>query len=84
MSNFWAFFQLQPVSDDDKDLVMKFLSTTLLDASIRWYHGIIDGSLKTMDKIEEAFLKRWGIKEYPNMLLTRMNSLWKDENESIR
>jgi len=29
MSNFWAFFQLNPMSDDAKDLVMKLLSTTL-------------------------------------------------------
>jgi hypothetical protein len=37
-----------------------------------------------MDKLEEAFLKRWSIKEDPNMLLTRLNSLWKHENESIQ
>jgi hypothetical protein len=37
MSNFWAFFQLHPISDDDEDLVMKLFSATLLDASRRWY-----------------------------------------------
>jgi hypothetical protein len=31
MSNFWAFFQLHPISDDAEDLVMKLFSTTLLD-----------------------------------------------------
>jgi hypothetical protein len=30
MSNFWAFFQLHPVSDDVEDLVMKLFSATLL------------------------------------------------------
>jgi hypothetical protein len=84
MSNFWAFFQLHPVSDDAEDLVMKLFSATLLDASRRWYHSLPDGSIKTMDKLEEAFLKRWSIKEDPNMLLTRLNSLWKHENETIR
>jgi hypothetical protein len=84
MSNFWVFFQLHPVSDDVEDLVMKLFSATLLDASRRWYHSLPDGSIKTMDKLEEAFLKRWSIKEDPNMLLTRLNSLWKHENESIR
>jgi hypothetical protein len=84
MSNFWAFFQLHPVSDDVEDLVMKLFSATLLDASRRWYHSLPDGSIKTMDKLEEAFLKRWSIKEDPNMLLTRLNSLWKHENETIR
>jgi hypothetical protein len=84
MSNFWAFFQLHPISDDVEDLVMKLFSTTLLDASRRWYHKLPDGGIKTMDKLEEAFLKRWSIKEDPNMLLTRLNSLWKHDNETIR
>jgi hypothetical protein len=70
MSNFWAFFQLHPVSDDVEDLVMKLFLATLLDASRHWYYSLPDGSIKTMDKLEEAFLKRWSIKEDPNMLLT--------------
>jgi hypothetical protein len=37
MSNFWAFFQLNPVSDDIEDLVMKLFSTTLTDVARRWY-----------------------------------------------
>jgi hypothetical protein len=77
ITNFWAFFQLNPVSDDAEDLVMKLFSATLLDASRRWYLSLPDGGIKTMDKLEEAFLKRWSIKEDPNMLLTRLNSLWK-------
>jgi hypothetical protein len=84
MSNFWAFFQLHPVSDDVEDLIMKLFFATLLDASRRWYHSLPNGNIKTMDKLEESFLKRWSIKEDPNMLLTRLNSLWKHENESIR
>jgi hypothetical protein len=84
MSSFWAFFQLHPISDDAEDLVMKLFSATLYDASRRWYLSLPDGSIKTMDKLEEAFLKRWSIKEDPNMLLTRLNNLAKYENESIR
>jgi hypothetical protein len=84
MSNFWEFFQLHPISDDAEDLVMKLFSATLLDASRRWYNSLPDGSIKTMDKLEEAFLKRWSIKEDPNMMLTKLNTLWKQENETIR
>jgi hypothetical protein len=83
MSNFWAFFQLYPISDDAEDLVMKLFSATLYDASRRWYLSLPDGSIKTMDRLEEAFLKRWSVKEDPNMLLTRLNNLAKYENESI-
>jgi hypothetical protein len=84
MSSFWAFFQLHPISDDAEDLVMKLFSATLYDASRHWYLSLPDGSIKTMDRLEEVFLKRWSIKEDPNMLLTRLNNLAKYENESIR
>jgi hypothetical protein len=84
MSNFWAFFQLHPISDDAEDLVMKLFSATLYDAVRRWYLGLPDGSIKTMDRLEQIFLRRWSIKEDLNMLLTRLNSLAKHENESIR
>jgi hypothetical protein len=84
MSNFWAFFQLHPISDDVEDLVMKLFSATLYDAARHWYLSLPDGIIKTMDRLEQIFLKRWSIKEDPNMLLTRLNSLAKFENESIR
>jgi hypothetical protein len=64
MSNFWAFFQLHPISDDAEDFVMNLFSDTLYDAARRWYLGLPDGSIKTMDKLEEIFLRRWIIKEY--------------------
>jgi hypothetical protein len=70
MRKFWAFFQLHPISDDVEDLVMKLFSTTLYDASRRWYLSLSDGSIKTIDRLEEAFLKRWSVKEDPNMLLS--------------
>jgi hypothetical protein len=84
MSNFWAFFQLHCISDDAEDLVMKSFSTTLYDASSSWYLSLPDGSIQTMDRLEEAFLKRWSVKEDLNMLLTRLNNLAKYKTESIR
>jgi hypothetical protein len=63
---------------------MKLFSATLYDASRSWYLSLPDGGIKTIKKLEKYFLKRWSIKEDPNMLLTRLNSLWKHENESIR
>jgi hypothetical protein len=77
MRNFWAFFQLHPISHDAKYLVMKLFSATLYDASRHWYLRLPDGSIKTMDRLEEAFLKRWSVKEDPNMILTRLNNLAK-------
>jgi hypothetical protein len=63
---------------------MKLFSTTLYDVARRWYLGLLDGSIKTMDRLEELFLRRWSIKEDPNMLLTRLSGIEKHENESIR
>jgi hypothetical protein len=40
MSNFWAFFQLHPISDDAKDLVMKLFSATLHGNARRWYDNL--------------------------------------------
>jgi hypothetical protein len=63
---------------------MKLFFAILYDASRHWYLSLLNGSFKTMDRLEEVFLKRWSIKEYPNMLLTRLNNLAKYENESIQ
>jgi hypothetical protein len=63
---------------------MKIFSATLYDVARRWYLSLPDGSIKTMDKLEEIFLKRWSIKEDPNMLLTWLYGISKRENESIR
>jgi hypothetical protein len=50
MSNFWAFFQLHPISDDAEDLAMKLLSVALHDGARRSYNGLLNGVIKTMDR----------------------------------
>jgi hypothetical protein len=57
MSNLWEFFHLHPISDDTEDLAMKFFSATLHDGAKRWYNGLPNASIKTMDILEEIFLK---------------------------
>jgi hypothetical protein len=57
MRIFWAFFQLHPISDDSEYLAMKLFSATLDDGARRWYNGLPDASIKTMDRLEEVFLK---------------------------
>jgi hypothetical protein len=63
MRDFFSFFQLHPVSDDVEDLAMKLFSNTLHDNAKRWYDGLPDASITSMDQLEEVFLKRWNIKE---------------------
>jgi hypothetical protein len=83
MSNFWAFFQLHPISDDVEDLAMKLFSATLHDNARRWYNNLPNASITSMDKLEEVFLKRWSVKVNPNILLMRLNCLTKAENETV-
>jgi hypothetical protein len=57
MSIFWAFFHIHPISDDGEYLSMKLFFVTLHDVSRHWYNSLPDGNIKTMDKLEEIFLK---------------------------
>ena len=69
MHDFWAFFQLQPIDDDVEDLAIKIFSATLHDDARRWYDGHPNASITSMDQLEEVFLRRWNVKEDPDMLL---------------
>jgi hypothetical protein len=51
MSDFWEFFQLHPISDDAEDPTMKLFSTTLHDNAMRWYDGLPDASITSMDQL---------------------------------
>jgi hypothetical protein len=84
MSNFWAFFQLHPISDDAEDLVMKLFFATLHGSARKWYDDLPDDSITSIDQLEETFLKIWGIKlEDIPMLIKRLEHIKKTENETI-
>jgi hypothetical protein len=57
MSNLYALFQLHPVNDDAEYLTITLFSATLYDDDIQWYNNLHDASIRTMDKLEEVFLK---------------------------
>jgi hypothetical protein len=50
LRKFWAFFQLNLMSDDAEDVVMKLLSSTFVDDARRWYNGFPKKIIKTMDQ----------------------------------
>jgi hypothetical protein len=80
MHDFYAFFQLHPISDDAEDLTMKLFSATLHDNSRRWYDGLPDDSITSMDQLEEVFLRIWD----PWVFLNELNHIKKNENETVR
>jgi hypothetical protein len=84
MRNFWAFFELHPISDDVEDLAMKIFSATLHGNARKWYDSLPDASITSMDQLEGVFLKIWNIKEDPMVLVNKINHINKNENETIR
>jgi hypothetical protein len=85
MSDFWAFFQLHPISDDAEDLVMKLFSATLHGNARKWYDNLPVASITSMDQLEETFLKRWGMKlEDIQTLLKELEYAKQTENETVR
>jgi hypothetical protein len=85
MGNFWAFFQLHPISDDAEDLVMKLFSATLHGNARKWYDGLPNASITSMDQLEETFLKRWNIKiEDIHMLIKKLEHMKQTQNETVR
>jgi hypothetical protein len=85
MSNFWAFFQLHPISDDVEDLVMKLFSATLHGNARRWYDNLPAASITSMDQLEETFLMSWGMKlEDIQLLLKGLEYIRQTEDETVR
>jgi hypothetical protein len=80
MRDFYAFFQLHPISDDVEDLAMKLFSTTLHNNARRWYDGLPDASITSMDQLEEVFLEKWD----PGILIDRLDRIKKNKNETVR
>jgi hypothetical protein len=83
MSNFWALFQLHFISDNVEDLALKLFSSTIYDSTRRWYNGLPDASITSMDQLEEVLLKVWSVEEDPKMLLTILNNITKAKNETV-
>jgi hypothetical protein len=57
------------ISDDVEYVVLKPFSSTFVDNTRRWYNGLPRKGIKNWDALKEAFMKRWGTKEDPNMKL---------------
>jgi hypothetical protein len=85
MVDFWAFFQLHPISDDAEDLAMKLFSATLHGNARRWYDNLPIDNITSMHQLEEIFLKKWGMKlKDIQRLLKRIEYVKKTENEAVR
>jgi hypothetical protein len=84
MGDFWAFFQLHPISDDVEYLAMKHFSATLHGNARKWYDDLLDDNITTMDQLEETFLKRWGIKLEDIQMILKILEYIKQNKNAIR
>jgi hypothetical protein len=85
MVDFWSFFQLHPISDDDEDLVMKLFSSTFHGTARKWYDDLPIASITYMDQLEVTLLRNWGMKlKDVQTLLKRLDCIRKNESETIK
>jgi hypothetical protein len=84
MNEFYSSFGLHPIDDDAKDVVMKISPTTLHGNAKKWYDDLPDASITSMNQLEEAFLKEWGISSRDiSVLLKRFEHIKQAENETL-
>jgi hypothetical protein len=81
--NFYACFQIQPLNNDDEDVVMKLFVASLVEDARKWYNNLLDKSIKTWEAFHDTFMKRWDTKRDSQLLLVQFNEM-KKENESIK
>jgi hypothetical protein len=83
LDNFWACFQTHSLNNDDEDIVMRLFSATFVEDARRWYNSLPDKSIKTWDSFHKVFIKIWGTKGDPNMLL-QLSEMKNKENETVK
>jgi hypothetical protein len=84
MDEFHSYFGLHPIDDDAEDVVMKIFPTTLHRNAKKWYDDLPDARITSMNQLEEAFLKEWGISLGDiSVLLKKFKHIKKTENETL-
>jgi hypothetical protein len=85
MDDFWAFFQLHPISDDVEYLAMKLFSVTLHGNARKRYDDLHDDIITSMDQLEEIFLEIWGIKlEDIHILIKILEYMKQTKNDIVK
>jgi hypothetical protein len=62
---------------------MKFLETSLIVDSQRWFYGLPDNHLTTYEDFSKLFKSIWSLNKDSGMLITQFNQIKKMENETV-
>jgi len=82
LDNFWGCFQNHPLNNDDEDIVMRLFAASIVEDARKWYNSLPDKFVKTWDDFHKVFMKRWGTKSDPRMLLLKLNEIKKKMKQS--
>jgi hypothetical protein len=68
---------------DYEDVKMKLFVLSLEDIALDWYEDLPDNKFKTLKELTDAFIEKWGEKKDHRQLLAALNSIKKNENETM-
>jgi hypothetical protein len=84
LDKFWNYFLTHPINDEDEYIVMRLFSATFVEDARRWYNSLLDKGIKNWDAFHKVFMKIWGTKGDPNMLLLQLSEMKNKENENVK
>jgi hypothetical protein len=68
---------------DYEDVKMKLFVLSLEDIALDWYEDMSDNKFKMLKDLTDAFIEKWGEKKDHCQLLAALNSIKKNENETM-
>jgi hypothetical protein len=68
---------------DYEDVKMKLFVLSLEEDALDWYEDMPDNKFKTLKDLTDAFIEKWGEKKDHRQLLAALNSIKKNENETM-
>jgi hypothetical protein len=71
------------VAHDYEDVKMKLFVLSLEDDASDWYEDKPDNTFKTLKELIDAFTEKWGEKRDHRHLLAALNTMKKNENETM-
>jgi hypothetical protein len=71
------------VAHDYEDVKMKLFVLSLEDDALDWYEDKPNNSFKTLKELIDAFIEKWGEKRDQRHLLPALNTIKKNENETM-
>jgi hypothetical protein len=70
--------------DEEEDAFLRPFSATFVEYGRKCYNNIPDKGIKTWEDFDNVFMKTWGTKGDPNLLLLQLCEMKKKESDTIK